>query len=128
MTRMVEIDFGRLTDRDKAREARIRQASRASSRRTAGTHSCPGYRPSVRRGVRRLAIFAGPFSLEAAASVATSPEVAASDAIEGLLGLVAKSLVAAEVHGAAPRYRLLDTTRAYALEKRRTRSGSANSS
>jgi predicted ATPase/DNA-binding winged helix-turn-helix (wHTH) protein len=67
--------------------------------------------------LRRLAVFAGPFSLEAAATVAASPEVAASDVIEMLLGLVAKSLVTAEGEGAVARYRLLDTTRAYALEK-----------
>ena len=67
--------------------------------------------------LRRLAVFAGPFSLEAAAAVAASPEVAAPDAIEGLLGLVAKSLIVAEAEGAVARYRLLDTTRAYAREE-----------
>ena len=34
-----------------------------------------------------------------------------------MLGLVAKSLVIADVGGTEPRYRLLETTRAYALEK-----------
>jgi predicted ATPase/DNA-binding winged helix-turn-helix (wHTH) protein len=67
--------------------------------------------------LRRLAIFAGPFSLEAAATVAASPELSAPDVVEGLLGLVAKSLIVAEGEGAVARYRLLDTTRAYALEK-----------
>jgi predicted ATPase/DNA-binding winged helix-turn-helix (wHTH) protein len=68
--------------------------------------------------LRRLAVFAGPFSLEAAAAVTASPELAPSDVIEGLSSLVAKSLVAVEVEGGAvARYRLLDTTRAYALEK-----------
>jgi predicted ATPase len=67
--------------------------------------------------LRRLAIFAGPFSLEAATAVAASPELSAPDVIERLTSLVAKSLVAAEVEGAVARYRLLDTTRAYALEK-----------
>jgi predicted ATPase/DNA-binding winged helix-turn-helix (wHTH) protein len=67
--------------------------------------------------LRSLAIFTGPFSLEAAAAVAVSPELAAPDVIEGLLGLVAKSLVVAGGEGAVARYRLLDTTRAYALEK-----------
>ena len=45
--------------------------------------------------LRRLAVFAGSFSLEAAAAVAASPELAEPDVIEGLLGLVAKSLVVA---------------------------------
>ena len=67
--------------------------------------------------LRRLAIFAGPFSLEAATAVAASPELSAPNVIEGLTSLVAKSLVAAEVEGPVARYRLLDTTRAYALEK-----------
>ena len=67
--------------------------------------------------LHRLAIFAGPFSLDAATAVAASPELAASNPIEGLSSLVAKSLVVAEVAGATARYRLLDMTRAYALEK-----------
>src|SRR6266850_1476112 len=67
--------------------------------------------------LRRLAVFAGPFSMEAAAAVAASPELAAPDVIEGLLGLVTKSLVVAEGEGAVARYRLLDTMRAYTLEK-----------
>ena len=39
------------------------------------------------------------------------------DAIDRLADLVAKSLVVADVSGAKPRFRLLDTTRAYAIEK-----------
>jgi hypothetical protein len=66
--------------------------------------------------LHRLAIFAGPFSLEAASTVAASPELAVSEVIEGLSSLVAKSLVEAELK-ADMRYWLLDTTRAYALEK-----------
>ncbi|HYZ39297.1 MAG TPA: winged helix-turn-helix domain-containing protein, partial [Stellaceae bacterium] len=67
--------------------------------------------------LRRLAVFAGVFSLEAASAVAASPELAQSEVVEGLSNLVAKSLVAAEVDGRVARYRLLDTTRAYAIEK-----------
>jgi predicted ATPase len=67
--------------------------------------------------LHRLAIFAGPFSLEAAAAVAANPELSAPDVIERLTSLVVKSLVAAQVEGPVARYRLLDTTRAYALEK-----------
>jgi predicted ATPase/DNA-binding winged helix-turn-helix (wHTH) protein len=67
--------------------------------------------------LRRLAIFAGPFSLDAASAVAADPDLARPDAVEGLLSLVMKSLVASEVRAAAARYRLLDTTRAYAIEK-----------
>jgi predicted ATPase/DNA-binding winged helix-turn-helix (wHTH) protein len=67
--------------------------------------------------LRRLAIFAGVFSLQAAGTVVASPELAQSEVVEGLSNLVAKSLVAAEVDGRVARYRLLDTTRAYAIEK-----------
>ena len=66
---------------------------------------------------RRLAIFAGAFSLTAAGAVAMSPEISSLEVIEVLSDLVAKSLVAAEFEGPIGRYRLLDTTRAYALEK-----------
>jgi predicted ATPase/DNA-binding winged helix-turn-helix (wHTH) protein len=67
--------------------------------------------------LRRLAIFAGFFSLEAAGAVTASAEIAPSDVIDGVSGLVAKSLVAVEIDGTVARYRLLDTTRLYALEK-----------
>jgi predicted ATPase/DNA-binding winged helix-turn-helix (wHTH) protein len=67
--------------------------------------------------LRRLAVFAGAFSLEACAAVAASPELSVPDAIEGLLGLVAKSLVVTGAEGAVEGYRLLDTTRAYAFDK-----------
>ena len=67
--------------------------------------------------LRRLAVFAGFFSLEAAGAVAASPEAAPSEVVDGVSSLVAKSLVAAEIDSAIARYRLLDTTRAYAIEK-----------
>jgi predicted ATPase/DNA-binding winged helix-turn-helix (wHTH) protein len=65
----------------------------------------------------RLAVFAGVFSLEAASAVVASAEVTPLEVVDGLSDLVAKSLVAVEAGGAIARYRLLDTTRAYALEK-----------
>jgi predicted ATPase/DNA-binding winged helix-turn-helix (wHTH) protein len=67
--------------------------------------------------LRRLAIFASTFSLEAAGAVAASSGVAPSEVVDGVSSLVEKSLVAAEVEGAIARYLLLDTTRAYALQK-----------
>ena len=42
---------------------------------------------------------------------------AGDDAIDRLADLVAKSLVVADASGTRPRFRLLDTTRAYAIEK-----------
>ena len=55
--------------------------------------------------------------VEAAAAVAMDAATTGVDAIDRLADLVAKSLVVADVSGAKPRFRLLDTTRAYAIEK-----------
>jgi hypothetical protein len=68
------------------------------------------------RSFRALGIFAGGFTVEAAAAVA-SDSMTGIDAMDRLADLVAKSLVVADVSGAKPRFRLLDTTRAYAIEK-----------
>jgi predicted ATPase len=69
------------------------------------------------RVLRRLAIFVGGFTLHAAGAVAadaTHPEI---EIIDQLAELVAKSLVTSDVGGAEPRYRLLEITRTYALNK-----------
>ena len=67
--------------------------------------------------LHRLAIFAGGFGPRAASAIAASAEIAAPDVIASLASLVAKSLVVADIGGATVRYRLHETTRAYALEK-----------
>src|SRR5258707_6688824 len=67
--------------------------------------------------LRRLAIFAGGFTLEAANAVVADNGVAASEVVDCVANLVAKSLVTADTDSAMVRYRLLETTRAYALEK-----------
>jgi predicted ATPase/DNA-binding winged helix-turn-helix (wHTH) protein len=67
--------------------------------------------------LRRLAIFAGGFSLAAASAVAASPEIEASDVIDCVAKLIAKSMVSANGDDVVAQYRLLETTRAYALEK-----------
>ncbi|HZB93087.1 MAG TPA: winged helix-turn-helix domain-containing protein [Stellaceae bacterium] len=67
--------------------------------------------------LRRLAVFAGSFTLDAAASIVADATVAPWQVVERIAELVAKSLVVADSAGAARRYRLLDTMRAYALEK-----------
>ena len=67
--------------------------------------------------LRRLAVFAGSFGLEGAGVIAASAGLAASDVVDGVANLVAKSLVSASMESTGARYRLLDTTRAYALEK-----------
>ena len=67
--------------------------------------------------LRRLAIFAGDFTLEAAGAVAADPAQPESETIDQVGELVAKSLVSADVGDAEPRLRLLETTRAFALTK-----------
>ena len=62
--------------------------------------------------MRRLAVFAGSFSLEAASAVVAAADLLASEVAECLADLVARSLVV--THAGAVRYRLLETTRAYA--------------
>jgi predicted ATPase/DNA-binding winged helix-turn-helix (wHTH) protein len=67
--------------------------------------------------LRRLAIFPAGFTLQAASAVAADDETAPSEVINCVANLVAKSLVTSDAGGATVRYRLLETTRAYSLEK-----------
>ena len=67
--------------------------------------------------LRRLAVFAGGFTIPAASAVAADDAMAASEVVDCVTSLVPKSLVTADAGGAMVRYRLLETTRAYALEK-----------
>jgi predicted ATPase/DNA-binding CsgD family transcriptional regulator len=63
--------------------------------------------------LHRLAVFAAPFSLEAAEAVAADEDIEALSVLELLARLVDKSLV---VH-ADDRYRMLETIRSYALAR-----------
>jgi predicted ATPase/DNA-binding winged helix-turn-helix (wHTH) protein len=69
------------------------------------------------RALRHLAVFNGDFSLDAAAAVMGNLDTVT--VADSLAGLVVKSLVAADIQAGDDHYRLLDTTRAYALEKLR---------
>jgi len=73
--------------------------------------------PTEQRVLRRLSVFRGAFTLDAAAQVAAGDPVEANDATEALLDLVDKSLVTGAGRGDDPAYRLLDTTRAYVAAK-----------
>ncbi|WP_244464204.1 ATP-binding protein [Bradyrhizobium japonicum] len=73
---------------------------------------------SERTVLRRLTIFAGHFTLEAALAVVSSAPIDQGVVLAAVDGLVAKSMLAAHPAGASLIYRLLDTTRAYALEIR----------
>jgi predicted ATPase/DNA-binding winged helix-turn-helix (wHTH) protein len=67
--------------------------------------------------LRRLSVFIGAFSLEAAQFVATGDTLEREHVAEAIAGLVTKSLVAVENSRTGTLYRLLDTTRAYVLAK-----------
>ncbi|TGP51596.1 transcriptional regulator [bacterium M00.F.Ca.ET.230.01.1.1] len=66
--------------------------------------------------LRRLAVFVGHFSIEAALAIVTSPIADETLVFGAIDSLVAKSMIATRPAGATMRYRLLDTTRAYALQ------------
>ena len=72
--------------------------------------------PSEQCLLRYLAVFPGGFTMDAAISVAGDDAVASADVVRGIRGLVSKSLVATE-GSPVVRWRLLETTRAYAREK-----------
>jgi predicted ATPase len=71
--------------------------------------------PEDERAVlRRLSVFSSAFTLDSASAVAAD---ANTDVIEGVANLVSKSLVSADVGREVVQYRLLDTTRTYAMQK-----------
>jgi predicted ATPase/DNA-binding winged helix-turn-helix (wHTH) protein len=67
--------------------------------------------------LRRLSVFVGIFTLEAAKFVGCGNEDDCAEVVDALASLVAKSLVSADAAGPITRYRLLDTTRAYVMGK-----------
>jgi predicted ATPase len=74
--------------------------------------------PEIERIVlRRLAVFSGDFTMDAARAVIGGDAVSAFDVIESVANLATKSLITTDVSGDDTCHRLLETTRAYALEK-----------
>ncbi len=67
--------------------------------------------------LRRIAVFRGDFTIEAAAAVAAGEWITAADVFDGVANLAAKSLIATDISGEVTFHRLLDTTRAYGLQK-----------
>jgi predicted ATPase/DNA-binding winged helix-turn-helix (wHTH) protein len=67
--------------------------------------------------MRRLGIFAGRFTMEAAGAIAGDPTIVASEVDEVVADLVEKSLVVTDVGGATVYCRLTETARAYALKR-----------
>jgi predicted ATPase len=74
--------------------------------------------PEERALFRRLAVFAGGFTLERVAAVGRVPGNPISDALEGLTTLVEGSLVRrVERTGGEPRFAMLETVREFGLEQ-----------
>ena len=107
---------------------------------TAGSRGAPGRQQTLRaamdwsydllreperRLLRRLSVFAGRWSLEAARGVCAGPDMHEMVLIDLLSRLVDSSLVTVERHGPDLRYRLLETVREYAWE-RLAQSGETN--
>jgi predicted ATPase/DNA-binding winged helix-turn-helix (wHTH) protein len=67
--------------------------------------------------LRRLAVFKGDFTIDGAVAIAMDTATAAEARFETIANLATKSLIATDISGDITYYRLLDTTRAYAMEK-----------
>ena len=70
-----------------------------------------------RRLLQRLAVFSGSFSLDAAIAVAHRGDCSEAEILACIAELTAKSLVVSNITGDGGYFRLLETTRAYALSK-----------
>src|ERR1700730_14673228 len=66
---------------------------------------------------RRISLFVGHFTLEAAQGVAGDLGSGTSDIVDAIAGLFEKSLLETRLDQGQPQYRFLHTTRAYALGK-----------
>ena len=66
---------------------------------------------------RRVSIFTGNFTLEAAIAVAEEEGIGQADVTDAMGRLVNKSLIGSRIESGGNSYRLLDTTRTYAFER-----------
>ncbi|WP_144149014.1 ATP-binding protein [Paraburkholderia sp. BCC1884] len=73
--------------------------------------------PGARSLFRRIGVFGGVFTFEAMCAVVCDPLLTVASAINGISELLAKSLVNIEFDGPVAKYRLTESTRAYALDK-----------
>lgn len=67
--------------------------------------------------LRGLSVFVGPFTLEAALAVACCQGISEPEAVEAISNLLSKSLIATSPTERRLRCRLLDTTRAFVVDK-----------
>jgi predicted ATPase/DNA-binding winged helix-turn-helix (wHTH) protein len=71
--------------------------------------------PGEQEALRRLAVFGGSFTLPAARQLAA--DLTLGEIADEVAALTAKSLLTVHIDGSGPRFRMLNTTRAYALER-----------
>ncbi|HEY6578972.1 MAG TPA: winged helix-turn-helix domain-containing protein [Rhizomicrobium sp.] len=69
------------------------------------------------RVLRRVAVFAGSFSMAAAEAVGSDGDITIERVFEDVAKLIRKSMIAVVPGSRAQRYRLLETTRAFMVEK-----------
>jgi hypothetical protein len=74
-------------------------------------------KPAEAAVFRRLAVFAGGCTMEAACGIVSDENVSAASVEDALASLVSKSLVVIDRGAEALRYRMLETMRAYAQQK-----------
>jgi predicted ATPase/DNA-binding winged helix-turn-helix (wHTH) protein len=70
-----------------------------------------------RKVLSRLGVLRGAFTLEDAQAVAASDDLSVHDVTEAICALISKSLVVAHLEQGHVEYRLLETTRCYALQR-----------
>ena len=74
--------------------------------------------PQIERiALRRLGVFRGDFTMEAARIIVGDDQISGVDVVASVANLAMKSLVVTDISGDVTYHRLLDTTRAYALER-----------
>ncbi len=73
--------------------------------------------PLEQMALRRLSVFIDGFSLEGATAVAGGDGIEPADVLDLLTALLDKSLLKPDMSGPVTRYRMAETTRAYAREK-----------
>ena len=67
--------------------------------------------------LRRLAVFRCSFTMDAAGAVVGDAQIPAADVVDVIMSLTMKSLVVSDINSDAPYFYMLETTRAYALDR-----------
>jgi predicted ATPase/transcriptional regulator with XRE-family HTH domain len=73
--------------------------------------------PREQRIFERLSVLEGGSTLETAMTVCAGGDIAEDDVLDAIISLVDKSIVAADLDGAEPRYRLLEPFREFGRER-----------